>query len=237
MKPLISVLIATYNSEKYLSKCLESIKRQTCKDYEIILVDDGSEDNTVLFKENVDVYKKIKHSGIAKARNIAMTLAKGDYFLVVDSDDWIEPMCIEKELRVAQNTGADLVFTDYNIVNDDGIGYLKEGGFFECFIPSLKECFEGKKGIPHGSSFIKKELMDGIWYDETLERAVDYDLLLNIMTNKPTAVMVRVPERLYNVRIRGDKSGSKIHGAQEEKSIIQADCVKRIREKYKKFIE
>jgi glycosyltransferase involved in cell wall biosynthesis len=79
MDPLISVIVVTYNRAHFLKDALDSIQRQTFRDYEIILVDDGSTDNT---KEIAEKYESVhyifqEHGGISKARNTAVTAAKG----------------------------------------------------------------------------------------------------------------------------------------------------------------
>lgn len=113
--PLISVIIPIFNVEKYLDKCLESVFRQTYKDLEIILVDDGSTDNsgkmcdsykrkypliTVIHKEN---------GGLSDARNNGIKVAKGDYFAFLDSDDFLSPYFFEIIANVICDTQVDLV--------------------------------------------------------------------------------------------------------------------------------
>jgi glycosyltransferase involved in cell wall biosynthesis len=94
--PKISAIVPVYNTEKYLNKCLNSIINQTYKDFEIIIVNDGSTDNSenIILKyknkypEKIK-YFKIKNNGISNARNFAIQKVSGDYFLFVDSDDYL----------------------------------------------------------------------------------------------------------------------------------------------------
>ena len=99
---MISVIIPIYNVEKYLTKCIESVINQTYKNLEIILVNDGSTDNS---KEIIDKYSSIdsrikvinkKNGGLSDARNVGIELAKGEYITFLDSDDWIELNMYEK---------------------------------------------------------------------------------------------------------------------------------------------
>lgn len=92
----VSVIVPVYNVEKYLSRCIESIINQTIKDIEIILVDDGSPDQSpqicdeyALKDGRIRVIHK-KNGGLASARNAGMKIARGDYIFFVDSDDWLE---------------------------------------------------------------------------------------------------------------------------------------------------
>ena len=95
MGKLISVIIPVYNAEKFLKSCLDSVVNQTYKNLEIILVDDGSKDNSLeICKQYEKKDKRIKlickkNGGAASARNLALTIAKGDYITFVDSDDFI----------------------------------------------------------------------------------------------------------------------------------------------------
>lgn len=94
--PLISVIVPVYNAEKYLPKCLDSILAQTYKKLEIILVDDGSTDNSgkicdeyALKDSRIKIIHK-QNGGVSSARNVALSVAKGEYIGFVDSDDYIE---------------------------------------------------------------------------------------------------------------------------------------------------
>ena len=102
MKPLISVIIPVYNASNYLHSCVQSLLNQTFKDFEIILINDGSKDNSLeicnLFKqkdERVVVFTQ-PNSGVGRARNKGIELAKGKYIVFVDSDDVAKPTLLEK---------------------------------------------------------------------------------------------------------------------------------------------
>ena len=94
---MISVIVAIYNVERYLSKCIESILYQTYKNIELILVDDGSSDNSLrICRDYATKDSRVKiitkeNGGQATARNAALDIANGDYIGFVDGDDWIEP--------------------------------------------------------------------------------------------------------------------------------------------------
>ena len=92
----ISVVIPVYNTEKYLKKCIESIVNQSLKEIEIIIVNDGSPDNSYqIIEEYKEKDRRIiavnqENGGISSARNKGIELAKGEYIIHIDSDDWIE---------------------------------------------------------------------------------------------------------------------------------------------------
>ena len=116
----VSVVVAIYNSDKYLRQTLDSICSQTLKDIEIILVDDGSTDSSVdIIKEFADRDSRIialsqteASDGAALARNLGVKHAKGKYVSVLDADDLFEPDMLQKTYERAEDTGADVVIFD-----------------------------------------------------------------------------------------------------------------------------
>lgn len=121
---LVSIIIPCYNVEKYIYRCLESVVDQTYKNLEIILVDDGSTDNTPSMCDNwanrddriIVIHKD--NDGVANARNDALNIAKGDYISFVDSDDYVEKCFIELLLKSAIDNNSDIVVCDYQINNE-----------------------------------------------------------------------------------------------------------------------
>ena len=122
-KTTISIIIPSYNAEKYIEQCIQSIEEQTYKDFEIIVVNDGSKDNTKAICENLQKkYKNIiiinqENSGVSASRNIGMINAKGDYIMFVDSDDFLEKNMLEIMLKNNQNF--DLIITNYKKYYDE----------------------------------------------------------------------------------------------------------------------
>ena len=112
--PIISVIVPVYNVEQYLKYCVTSIQNQTLKDIEIILVDDGSPDNSgKICEELAKTDKRIsvihkENGGLSSARNAGIAIAKGDYIGFVDSDDWIEPDMYEYLLKLITENNADI---------------------------------------------------------------------------------------------------------------------------------
>lgn len=121
---MVSILVPVYNSEKYLRQCLGSIVNQTYKDLQVVIVDDGSIDNSLsICREYADKYEFIEvyhqgNAGVASARNALLDKAKGDYTIFIDSDDWIEPDMIEGLLHYIAEYDLDIVIcgsvSEYN---------------------------------------------------------------------------------------------------------------------------
>lgn len=127
MKPIISIVMPVYNVEKYIRQCLESIKHQTFSNFEVIIVDDGSPDNSdSIYKEYVNIDKRFKvikkeNGGVSKARNTGLEAASGDYVIFIDSDDWLPVDALETLYNKATESGADITIGDATIAYDTGV--------------------------------------------------------------------------------------------------------------------
>lgn len=113
---LISIIVPTFNVEKYIEKCINSLLNQDIKDYEIIVVDDCSTDQTVqvvkkVAKSRVKIIEKEFNSGLSDTRNIGIKAANGKYVMFVDSDDWIENNCLGKIVNfICNNKNIDVLY-------------------------------------------------------------------------------------------------------------------------------
>ena len=123
----VSIIVPVYNVEKYIDKCLNSLVNQTFDNYEIVIINDGSPDNSedIINKYINDYpelikYKKIKNGGVANARNVGLDLATGEYIGFVDSDDYVELHMFESMYDKAKETNADIVTTGYYFEKDIG---------------------------------------------------------------------------------------------------------------------
>ena len=120
----VTVYILNYNYGRYLSKAIKSVLSQTYKDIEVLVIDDGSTDNSdEILKEFSSQVTVIRQQNMGLVRSIikAFTIAKGDYVVRLDSDDWLEETCIEKlvnKIETSNNTA--LVFPDYFEVDEFG---------------------------------------------------------------------------------------------------------------------
>ena len=123
-KEKVSVIIPVHNVEDYLSRCIDSVINQTHDNIEIILVDDGSTDNSQKIcddyskKDNRVFFKRIKPCNCGQARNIGLEEAKGDYILFLDSDDYIEYNTIERMLNEIKK-GYDIVCCGFDRIDED----------------------------------------------------------------------------------------------------------------------
>ena len=126
----VSVIVPVYNVEKYLDKCLNSLVNQTLKEIEILVINDGSPDNSqkiidkyVKEYSNVKSYIK-KNGGLSSARNYGLKYAKGEYIAFIDSDDYVSVDMLNEMYKKAKDNNSDIVICDYYSLEKDEKRYI-----------------------------------------------------------------------------------------------------------------
>lgn len=115
--PKISVIVPTYNTEKYIGRCIESILNQSYKELELIIINDGSTDSSAEIikkyakKDSRIIFIDNKNCGVSESRNIGIRNAKGEYIQFVDSDDFIDENMLKDTLQLLEEQNADMVIT------------------------------------------------------------------------------------------------------------------------------
>ncbi len=133
MTGLVSIIMPSYNTAKYISDSIESILAQTYKNWELIIVDDCSTDNSIeviqSFKDSrIILLKNQKNSGTAISRNYALREAKGKWIAFLDSDDTWVPEKLEKQIKFMEDNNYSFTFTDYRIcLNGEWLPYINTG--------------------------------------------------------------------------------------------------------------
>lgn len=125
--PLVSVLMPAYNAEAYIAEAISSVLTQTVTDLELLVIDDGSSDNTQkIVAELAEKDARIKplvnpeNMGVARTRNRGLDLCKGKYIALLDSDDYWKPQFLEKMIARAEETKADIIYCSYELVDEQG---------------------------------------------------------------------------------------------------------------------
>ena len=131
-EPKVSVIVPVYKAEKYLRKCVDSLLAQTFKDFEVLLVDDGSPDGSGVICDEyakkdprVRVFHK-ENGGVSSARQCGLDHARGEYTIHADPDDWVEPNMLEELYAKAKAEDADMVICDYYVNDRRGQRYVKQ---------------------------------------------------------------------------------------------------------------
>ncbi len=193
--PLVSVIVPVYNTEKYLRRCIDSILAQTFTDFELLLINDGSKDNSGAICDEyakkdsrIRVFHK-ENGGVSTARNLGLNDAKGDYIIFLDADDyWYNSTFLQELYDKAIEYNLDIIRGGYKAVDESGEDlferpYSKERLEYACKVISsyefLKYGISGEFFLP--LSLISRELINGFRFDANqifLEDAKFYSQIL-----------------------------------------------------------
>lgn len=204
--PLISVIIPCYNAERTLEKCLTSVIQQFYNNLEIILIDDGSTDNTSKIYEDfqrrddrIKIFKQ-ENSGVSKARNNGVKAAKGEYICFVDSDDWVEPDYCSELYRLLTDENADISIIEASYEDENGNVVFDKP-------TSEEKVLDGKKALsllledniiqshPWGKLY-KKSFFKNVYFPENLKCFEDYSTLYKVFDKAQK--VVKSNDKLYH---------------------------------------
>ena len=124
MNPLVSIIVPVYNAEKTIGRCIESILKQDYTNFELLIIDDGSKDNSGVIcdeyaaGDNRIIVVHKENSGVSDSRNMALDMAQGTYLQFLDADDWITPNATRTFAEAAEDNKADMVISDFYRVVD-----------------------------------------------------------------------------------------------------------------------
>ena len=205
MKNLVSIIVPIYNSEVTIERCIKSIINQTYYNIEIILIDDGSTDNTSLICKKYQaideriVYIKKENTGVSNTRNYGLNISKGKYIQFVDSDDYIDKNCTEKMVNSIEKNNADIVICGINIakrkkkilnsINANNINSLKN----EIYI--FKDLINtGLLFYIWNKLYLKNKIINN--FDETM--TLGEDVIFNLNYLKLVNKVNIIDEGIYN---------------------------------------
>ncbi len=210
----VSVIVPVYNAEKYLTVCLNSIRKQTHDDFEIICVNDGSSDRSLeILKAFAEKDERIQfvsqeNAGQSAARNRGLDMATGDYVMFLDSDDFMHPQTLEAAVHFAEKN--ESVLTTFLYEKEENPGELKARGYEKYDVeqlPSLLRCNVMPYTSPESRPFLewvvtttlfKRDIFDtfrfkeGMYYEDTL-------MLMSILRDNPRTTILPIPFYKYRV--------------------------------------
>jgi len=232
--PEVSVIMSVYNGEKYLKDAVESILNQTYEDFEFIIINDGSIDNTkniISHYANLDNRIKFvnnyRNIGLTKSLNKGINISKGNYIARMDADDISLQNRFFKQIAIFKKYDDTSVVVSNYVIIDKNNREIKEQK-----LPSdnftLYNSIRKNNIICHGSIMMRKMLLDKVGvYNELLDFAQDYDLWLRIFKNGYK--FYSIPEVLYKFRITPESAA--------KKAFHQNDYAKLIRKNHEKPFE
>lgn len=213
--PLVSIIVPVYNAEKTIDRCVDSVLDQTYKDFELILLDDGSTDASgqlcdgyagkdqrvrVLHKEN---------SGVSDTRNRGIAMAAGEYLQFMDSDDWLTPNATESFMRAVTEHPCDMVIADfYRVVGErvsqkgdiEKEGIVDKAGYATCMMRKPADFYYGVLW----NKFYKRSIIEAyhIRMDTSISWCEDFLFNMEYVRHIHSAYVLRVPVYYY-VKTKG----------------------------------
>ena len=210
--PLVTVVTPAYNIAKYIGETVDSVLRQTFHDFEYLVVDDGSTDNSVdVVKARVGDDHRFRlvqgeHRGPSAARNAGIREAKGQYIAFLDGDDGWHPKFLERQLQLIQSLPPDVgaVFCRSRLVLENGtlifLQWQRSGRYdFDDFLVDSNPARNGSSLLIRTSCFT-----DVGGFDEDLRRLEDLDMWLRIASSSKTPVLWASKYFLVDMRLRSD---------------------------------
>jgi glycosyltransferase involved in cell wall biosynthesis len=197
---IISVIIPCFNHGSYLKEALNSLLTQTFKEFEVIIVDDGSTDDTASLAKSYTVSDERIHycyqsnAGLSSARNKGISVAKGEWIVLLDADDYLEPDALE--LIASHIKDKDVIVTGYQYVDEKG-RLLYQYSMSRALQP--ESVLTGNFAPPVAISFRKSLLIQSGLFDEQLKSAEDWDLWIRLY--KCGARFYFIPTIAANYRI------------------------------------
>lgn len=207
MNVKVSVIVAVYNTSAYLRQCLDSIEAQSFRELECVIIDDGSTDGSGAicdeYAERNPIFKVLHkpNGGLASARQAGLDMARGEYVIVCDGDDWVEPEMYGTLYEKVANSGADIAICGYWREYRNG---ACEKVIFGSGGKPRRDCHGFLNEYLSGSwnKLVRRSLLvdNGLSY----ERGIDMgeDLLMNYKIAKTDPLWINVPVALYHYRIR-----------------------------------
>ena len=236
---LVTIIVPVYNLELYIGDCIQSILMQTYSNLQVIIVDDGSTDNSLnVIKKFVEVDNRImvffqKNSGVSSARNYGLQMASGEYIMFVDGDDMIVDNAVEKLLEFILKYDTDIVCCGFTFVNSDGnisraIGNVKV--HYVLRNENILANYLLGKNIWSScwARLYKKEILDkyGINFSQDLSIGEDGYFTLQIMSKASSIVIIG--DCLYRILVRPSSAtrGSKVEMRVDSTPELYADYLR-----------
>jgi glycosyltransferase involved in cell wall biosynthesis len=206
----ISVLMTTYNCAPYIETAVQSILRQTYKNFELLIVDDGSSDNTEEIVRSIPSekirYARLEHLGRSAVLNYGLKAANNDWVALMDSDDIAVPERLEKESSLIRGNIKDIIFSDSVYFKDKEIQFLNE---INPAKEDLKKKIKSRGHICNSSVIYNRNfILNQGGYNEKLNHSEDYELWLRLLDE---ANFVHLSDRLIFMRIRRNSLSKKIN--------------------------
>lgn len=242
----ISVIVPVFNASDHLEKCIKSILNQKYQNIELILINDGSTDdseriiNKYLQKDKRIIYRKKENSGVSDTRNIGLSLSSGDYITFVDADDEVKPNIYFKMIEKLTNSDCEICFCSFYEVfsdrekivafpwEDNKVFSHKE--ILDVFIPRIIGVHGNEKETVFGAvwrAMYKKEVLKNIKFNRNIRVAEDVLFNIDCLINSKSIITTNEPMYCYNQYI-GSTLKSYKKDSYERSKIYHDNLVKKL---------
>lgn len=239
---LISIIVPVYNCEKYIERCINSILKQTYKNIEVLLINDGSKDKSLQIceryaqKDNRIIVFEKENEGVSSARNLGIEKSHGEFITFVDSDDYLEENFCEEMIKRAYKYSVDYVTCGYKRVYDNGhIEYINNDCSEKVITSNNYLNFLLNVQMGYGFAhmkLIRKRAIRNIKFDKNLK--VGEDALFNVMLCNNLKKVLIYNKSLYNYYFNSDSVVRKFDENYDKKYIKSMEIMTQyINEKYK----
>lgn len=211
MYPKISVIIPVYNAEKYIERCIKSLLSQTITDMQIIIVNDGSTDETIQICETLQQsYSGIElitipNRGVSAARNTGLQKTHAEFITFVDADDWLEPDTLERMLQGIQSTEADIACCEYSpCSNSEKLSQMES--MYETVCYNREQYIEKRllgTDTRCWSKLYRKSLVDGISFPEDITIGEDLLFLVYLLPRIKKVAVINYSGYCYYINRDG----------------------------------
>jgi glycosyltransferase involved in cell wall biosynthesis len=208
---MVSVLVPTYNRARWLSRAIASVRAQTVDDWEIVIADDGSTDDTtsVIPADSRIRLIRLPHSGnVAAVRNAGLAAARGEFVGFLDSDDLWRPRKLEWQIeRLSHCSDCGWCHGDYRLVNEAGVDIpFRAGGAWRRYEGwFLRDLLTTEANISLQTVMVRRELALQIKFDERIAFGDDYDFLVRLAMISPACAVDTVVASVRDHADRGSR--------------------------------
>lgn len=206
----ISIIIPVYNVSSFIEKCIKSVVDQSFRDFECIIVNDGTKDNSIELVEGIikgDKHFKVfhqKNQGQGMARNLGLKHAQGKYICFIDADDFVEPNYLEVMYREIERQKADIVCCGFNIITKDKVSPHLISLEASSNIESILHLLNGNDWGSLFNRMFKSNLVKDLNFNKGIGQ--DKPFIFELFVKNPISKVIYIPQCLYNYIIRNQSA-------------------------------
>lgn len=212
----LSIIIPVFNGEQWVDRCLQSIWSQSYTNFEVIVVNDGSEDHTLEVLEKYKEEKRlrifsIKNSGVVIARSYGIKQASSDYLYFLDIDDFLSPDALKMIMKIAIDKQSEMVFSYMNVIYKTNNWTIKNEIIKKDKLSILKSFLKGEIHTYIGGLLLKKDLIKYVHQNKNIIYGEDAILLYTILLALPEIRLSILQEPVYNYQLHEQNSSSSLN--------------------------